>query len=740
MIWQELKRKIWYPIIVFAAFLLAMEVPLLNALERMERFPERYTYDVKFYFANNFLGGENVAVLILTAIAAAVCAFAGYAYLHSRTQLDLLHSMPVKREVLFLAKYISGFLSFLIPFLLHLILCILLAVSKGAFSSHGLVNALGFLGLQSLCFLLMYSFCIFVLCLTGNMIISVLGTGVLIGYSSILSVLRTELFDRFFDTFYKFDGEIWAFSPLGMMIKLVSYAMEYRQGNVGFSYRSMLLYSLVILLAVLVFTALGLVLYRIRATEAAGKPIAFRMAEPVIKTMVVLPVSLFCGLFLWDFSSSEAFGWFIFGNLFGFLVCSLMMEMIFRLDVRGAFRHWKQLIFNGVCLILIVVIFKYDVLGYNRFVPGEQELAGCAVSINGLLEVDSQNYEERYGYRYLSAQDYRFEHMNILENPSAMALAEKAAENGLNEMDYREYENFEALPQYQQDRITAELKHQHENYRLVTFQYTKKNGKNIYRRYMIDVSDEETLSLLADIFNDEAYKLGAFPLLNEGWKKEYAGVECESNDFNKLIALSPKRQNELFQAYQKDMKNLTLDDVMHVIPLGNMTLRFSSAARGGGYAGGEGGYKIYPQFTSTIALLKEYGFDFTKKLAPEQMKLVTVERYYGELAKEYYDNAAEEIATEVPAATAEVESNIVLEYTDEESKEAIHQAVINEDIMGGVYAWLKPDTMNDSIRIYYDDDGVEMSNSYRFYRLGDNKTPDFIEEDFQRAYDERVKQ
>ena len=433
LIWQDFKKRIWCPIIIFIVFLLSMEVPLLNSLDYMKRYPSNYSYDMKHYIANEFFSPDmNVIILFMTGIVAAVCAFSGYAYLHSRKQLDTFHSMPVKREVLFFARYLSGIFMFIIPFTLHILFCLFISLSNSAFSRHGLVNAIGFLGIQIVCFLLIYSLCIFVICLTGNMIISILGSCVLVGYSTILSAIKEALYETFFHTYVSSYGEqLWAFSPIGMLIKLYSKSYEYREQNIGFSYRSIIPYSCVILIAILVFTVISVLVYRKRATEAAGKPIAFGITEPFIKSIVVLPVSVLCGFFIRAMADSESFGWFVFGVIFGFLVFSLVMEVIFRLDIRCALYHWKQMIFNGVCLALIILIFKNDVLGYNTYVPKEQELDGCAVSINGLMTIYLEERTARNGYSYYDGTRYRFEHMNIIDNPSAMELARKAASDGL---------------------------------------------------------------------------------------------------------------------------------------------------------------------------------------------------------------------------------------------------------------------------------------------------------------------
>lgn len=714
LIWQDFKKRIWCPILIFLAYFLGMEMRLLNYLDRFKRYPSNYDYTVRHYLANEFFSpAQNYTVTYLTMIVGVVCALSGYAYLHSRKQLDTYHSMPVKREKLFFARYVSGFLMFLLPVIVHSCICLLLGAAKDAFSGHGVVNAVGYFGVQILCFLLLYSITIVAVCLTGNMIISILGCCVLAGYSSIVTFLREILYDNFFHTYLSsYKEQVWAFSPIGMILRLHEYAEEYHKANSGFSYRCLISYSAVILLAVLVFTILGVWLYKKRATEAAGRPIAFGITEPFIKTIVVIPSSIFCGLFISEIIDYNSFGWLVFGIIFGFLVVSLVMEIIFRLDIKCAFRHWKQVVFNGACLILIVVIFKYDVLGYNTYVPTEKELNSCAVSVSGLMNINMEERNGRYGYyKHINAMDYRFEHMNVLDNPSVMDLARKAASENLQYVQFDYYEGIEASPEYQ------EIQKREDNYREIAFQYTKMNGKKVYRQYVIDISDEETLNLLAEIFADSDYKLGAFPILTNGWKKEYSQVNCESNDFSGTVKLSPERQSKLLEVYQSELLDLTLDEVMNEMPLGNLIFQIKENEK---YSSYEEGYKIYPSFVATIGLLKEYGFDFNEELTVEQAKEIRVSRYCEDAV--LFENMKDEAV----AAQKTYSNEAVIEYTDEESKAAILDSAINRELLNGISYYFDIDESEEDVTVYYEMDGVEES---RYYCFSKENKPDFIDAD-----------
>lgn len=721
LIWQDFKKRIWCPILIFLAYFLAMELRLLNYLDHMERYPSNYEYTMKHFLANEFFApSQNYMVTYLTIVVGVVCALSGYAYLHSRKQLDTYHSMPVKREILFAARYVSGFLMFVLPMLIHTSICLVLGATNGACSGHGVINAIAYLGVQILYFFLLYAITIIAVCLTGNMIISVLGCCVLSGYSVILSFLREALYDRFFHTYLgSYTESILAFSPIGMIVRMQEYAEEYSGQNAGFSYRCLIPYALVIILAVVIFTLIAIVLYKKRATEAAGRPIAFAITEPFIKAMVVIPVSVFSGMLIQEFTNNNSFGWFVFGTAFGFMVIALVMEVIFRLDIKCAFYHWKQLVFNGACLSLLVVVFKYDVLGYNTYVPSDKELSGCAVSIGGMMNI---SLEERVGnrYQYTSALDYRFEHMNVVDNPSAMALARKAATDNLELLQIEYYEGIEETSEYK------EIQEKEASYREIAFQYTKNNGKKIYRKYLIDIADKETLQLLGEVFADTDYKLGAFPILTNGWKKEYAAIVCESNDFTETVRLSAERQAKLFEVYQSELLDLTLEEVMNDIPLGNLTFRLKGFETND-YFGDEEGYKIYPSFVATVELLKEYGFDFTKEFTAEQVKEIRVSKYCDDEELFGTEAIAEQVVREPYNNEAQ------MEYTDTESKTEILKYAINRELTSGVSTYLDIEEALEDVVVYYDRDGIEES---RYYCFDKENKPAFIDTDMEKQIEE----
>lgn len=714
---QDFQRRIWCPVLIFIAYFLGMEVRLLMETEKYLKNTDRYFtdenfYDIITYVKLFFFGREAWLVSIVTCAVALLCGISGYAYLHSRTQIDMYHSLPVSRTQLFWSKYLSGILQFFLPFGIHTLICAGIAASRDGFVIETVPYMLSYVVLQLVVFVLVYGATVLAVVLTGNMIVSILGAGVFVSYSAIISMLAYLLSERFFQTYVTFgnrlgawsDERVWCFSPLSMLLKLFVRPYNTTMEAAQAFYRYDTSYVWVLAAAAVVYSLAAYFVSLKRASEAAGKSIAFRVTEPVIKTMIVIPFSFFAALFFSTISPDDASdGWFLFGLVFSFVLLSVFMEIIFRLDIRGAWMHKKQFLFNAACTALIFIVLRYDVTGYDTYVPSDAQLQSCAVSIEELMPLVQNVRVSPFGFHHLRSNEYRMANMQLQGNPSVMELARKAAKQQLV------YCYFDAYEELRENPENIEIIKRQEHYQLVSFGYHLRNGKTIYRRYYIDTADADTMRLLSDIFEDCAYKTGSTPLFNDNWDIAFDAVRCESNFKFKELGLTPDTQARLVETYQKEYMALTLDDIIHVIPVG--TLDFVTKHENG-RTSYSGKMIVYPQFVETIALLKEYGFDMEEKLTADDVKEIQVEKVY-----DASDYLSEDTAYQVTTSEAET-----VEYTDKEQIQQILDSVINSSYLWEISSFADYiDNQYDIRVIYHVEDGV--SSYYRFVR---GQIPDFV--------------
>lgn len=704
LIKQDFKRRIWYPILAFITYFLFLEVILLLKLERLIRFPKAYSYDAITYVKDYFFGENAAKIAIIVCISAFLCGISNYAYLHSKIQIDTYHSLPVSRTQLFWSKYLTGILQFLLPFVIHVFICAGLAAGRDAFCTETVFSMLSYIGILLIVFILAYSAAVIAVELTGNIIISILGTVVLFSYSMIIAVLMHLLSERFYDTYIVYGSQenivndkVWCFSPLSMIWQLFCNPDPSAAEGV-FRYNTSYLWILII--GAVFYSLAAYFIYLKRASESAGKSIAFGALEPVIKTICVIPASLFVAIFFGELSTnSNNEKWFLFGLVFGFTLLCILLEIIFRMDLRGAFMHKKQFLFNAACTALIFTVFRNDVLGYDTYVPADTQLHSCAVSISYLFPLS-----QRIGYSngdstYLSASEYRMKNMEIQGNPSVMELARKAAKEGLTYQKFDYYDGIEETPEY------IEAAERQSSYRTISFGYKLLNGKILYREYIIDIAKEDTLELLAEIFNDYDYKLGATPLFQDGWNTSFNILKCESNYKEKELALTPEKQAKLLETYQKEYMKLTLDTVMNTIPTGLITFESRTKQNTYYYENYTDEMFVYPQFTETIALIKEYGFDMEEKLTPDEIEYIIV-------IGPHIDSQKMDVSVDESQKT---------KYTDKEQIQQILDNIINDDFFWQTAQYANYYNKKYTINVRAVEDGS--SFQYKFIK---DQIPDFI--------------
>lgn len=682
LIKQDLKRRIWCPILIFVACFLSLEVRMLMSMEEFVRYPNRHSYSLTLYIREYFFGREALIMSIVVCMAAFLCGLSGYAYLHSKVQIDLYHSLPVSRARFFWARYVSGVMQFCIPFVLNVMICTGIAAGRKVVTAETVLAIISFIGIQMTIFVLAYSVAVIAAGLTGNMIIGILGTGVLFLYSTVLGLLKYLMAARFYDTYkvyenrgnFIFDGSIWSFSPLSMIIKFFSSPTNTTMAEAQKFFTYDTSYVGVLLIAAVLYSLAAYLIFMKRASEAAGRPIAFRIAEPVIKTMVVLPFSFLSGFFFCAMSSrSDADTWFVFGVIFGFTVLCILMEIIYRLSLRGALMHKKQFLFNAVCTALVFVVFRYDVTGYDTYVPADSQLQSCAVSISDLIPLGQEIRVNEFGMHYLSPGEYRMANMELQGNPSVMELARKAAKEQLAFRYFDYYEGIEESPEY------METLERQDNYRWIDFGYKLSNGKTLYRTYVIDIADPDTLRLLSEIFEDYNYKLASTPLFNDSWNLTFDAVRCESNFRSEDITLTPQMQSELIGVYQKEYMKLTLDTIINTPPVGSVDFLFRDKNEEMLYTSYSGKMYVYPQFTETLALIKEYGIDMQERLNAEDVAVIRVKKqnlysnsYYHRVYYGTYERR-NEMYTSV--------ENDAVEYTDQEQIQEILDNIVSDSFI-----------------------------------------------------------
>ncbi|MBD9077305.1 MAG: ABC transporter permease, partial [Clostridium sp.] len=541
---EDIKRRIWVLALMFLVFFFALPVKLALVMENARRMefrayndyepiekllPEHFTakqYEMMTAFLKREVVLDEISygnglMVFLFLMAAVVVGVTAFSYLHNKKKVDFYHSIPVRREVLFAVQYGDGIL---IPAAAYLFGCLLFTAVAAAYGvpvSEFFGSMAAAFGMNLLYYSLVYGTVTVAMMMTGNIVIGLLGTAVFFGFVPLAAGLLGAFADQFFVTsageFWYADSSpyLWAMqnlSPVGAYIwsaASVSDADGIKMAEV--------LKAAACMMAV---TALSLELYRLRPSEAAGKAMAFSKSKAPVRILLVLLGGMAGGWFFWTLQSQVKWG--LFGTAAGILLVHCMVEIIYHFDFKKLFSHKMQL---ALCLgagMLFFCSFRYDWYGYDSYVPSQEEIASASVDLSidysfaaNMPRVMRQGDTRRLIYE--SAGDFIKEKMELTDFESVIALAEAASREAAG---YREEKLNRWEAQISLNEVSMSVNHysskdasaisviggadgptsvfvagkeEEEAYdryfSQILIRYRLKNGRQVSRRYHMDLED-----------------------------------------------------------------------------------------------------------------------------------------------------------------------------------------------------------------------------------------------------------
>ena len=329
------------------------------------------------------------AVPIVSIAYAILCAMAVWSYLYHPRSVSMMHSLPIRREGLFLTNLLSGLAMMAIPYLVAGGLGTLLFACCGGFDAWGtLVTVLAVIA-QSVTFFGLATFCAF---LTGN-IFALPVLYFLLNFLAPLGDWLCNLFARgfLFGFTADYSGTVDFLCPMVYLTQRLYVNSEYetvRDSALEYQNRltSVTLENAWLIAAYaaagLVFLALAYLLYRRRESERAGDVVAVRVFRPVFRFGVAALSALLGGrllyALLWEsFQAGDTFTpvplaiCLIVAGLIGYYAASMLLAKSLRV-FRGS-------AVGALCLVAACAAFcagmRYDLFGIERRIPDQNEIA-----------------------------------------------------------------------------------------------------------------------------------------------------------------------------------------------------------------------------------------------------------------------------------------------------------------------------------------------------------------------------
>lgn len=685
------RRRVWLFVIMFLAFFFSQPVFLAMSLSMEKMY---YTYNnmgahLGRVFANQI--GLNAGMGFLIPILAVFSAVQGFSYMYQRKKLDMYMSVPVSKESRFAAIYVNGILAYLVSYVCNVLLSFLVAQTMGAEIFRAFGEAAAAMIGNTVLYLAVYHIAILAVMLTGNLIVTLMGTAVLLFYDGVIYLLIGGYMETFFSSFYYRTTEKMSeflISPIIRFVMLINNTFDF--GNNFDYYRRTIHWDSfagsLVPIVIVAAAALGLAYfcYIKKPAEACGKSMAFPVTKPFIKVCITIPAGLAGGVIFFYLSGESDF-FLIFGLLAGTLLCHSVVEVIYDFDIRSVKNGWKPLIVSAAGVVAVFCFFAFDMIGYDSYVPGPEQVDHVALRF---VDVYNNYYDEDLDT--IGAEQYIFDNMQITE---AQPLLELAA------------------------RRMGQVPDKDTPARYCTVQYTLKSGRKVYRNF--PVFYREDAALLDQIMVDGAYQKGSSAVYNEPLLAlgDRLNIFYDGGSGRKEVEEFSVAQ--LQEAYRKDLADFTFTDRMEELVQGKLELE---CVTDGVYI--HTSLPVYPSFENTLALIRTAGMYAEDYLDLDNVEQIIVtnnnseayDRYRRENDYDDYDMAYSYADYTVEAA-----------FDDPQEMREIADAVYPDSFTD---YWMPEDVLDNDyyVTVIFKKEQEKTDNYSGSYRMVADRIPDFVKE------------
>ncbi len=689
------KRRVWVWIVAVLSQLLAYGGMMMIYLSRIRSFQADGSYRTAAQFqaamyqaAKDALAfSDNLYGVVL--VLAAVIGMQGFSYLYDRRKVDMYHSVPVSKDKRFAVVYLNGIVIYLAANLSGMILGALIAAAQGAVNMDVVANAgLAFVWHLFL-FLAAYHMMMLAVMLTGNRFVTVCVFLAFMLYDLCLwgqiGTLKRIFFETYSEYYLSTDPKLSVLYDCMTNIWDIKNAKDAAAAAVI----AMPIVAKWILIAV-VFLLLAYFAYKKRPSEAAGRAMAFPITEPVFKVAVAIPVAFMVGGIVYDTSYQNEMLQ-VAGMLAGGLLFCAAAEVLFDFDIRSLFKHLPS---SGIALVGILAIFsvfKWDVFGYDSYIPVQNKIESIAISADGYYD----NYWDK-NREYIDKNEFEKDNMFLTDAAPVLKLAEAAQGADPEEM---------------------------EDCRYVQILYRLTSGRQKARSIRVDYDDPGTEELLNQIFCTDAFKKGTFQGITDETACEDVTRITYTNGPARTV-IPAEEAAGLREAWIKDMEQFDFTLVRHNRPCGSLSFEYKNY--------NQRQWFVYDSFENTIAALKKLQAYYPMELDAADIESVTVTCFHNELTEQ--ENAED----------AEIEARAVAEtwdgdYTDYTVSETFYEEEQIAQILPNIYCtWIdapwsryKDLDENYSIEVVFKRDTAYpyQRDSYYFgYSFYAGQVPEFVAE------------
>ncbi|MCR5604437.1 MAG: DUF6449 domain-containing protein [Lachnospiraceae bacterium] len=620
------KRRLWQWCVSLFLFILCNTVIFLVLIMSMDearyvadfgsRAEEMMMRDARGY-AVSMLGASGFRI-VMTTIMAVLAAFGGYSYLNDRIKLDFYGSVPQKKSNRFSTIWISGLLIYSGPYIFSTLLGFAILNATGYGAVYTMEEALIAFCQLLLYFLGVYHLYMLAMMLTGTAFAGGCAFLVLSLYEPAVRALISMLKSAFYRYSYILDSfYIPVVSPYGLLINILN------PRSYG---RSPALYAGALAVFDLAVFILVFILYMNRKSEAAGKTLAFKSTAVPLKLLIGIPVVTFTGITVAEVLDRSReltvsdMGLIIFVCIIASIVTCVIIQGIFELDIKAAFKRKGQWFVCALAGLFIFFGYKYDLLNIDRYVPAAGNVESVVFIPNGYEDLYTWMDDE---HDNMSAEEFGLTHMFITDVQDVCDLHRLSVAK-YDELvkvidDYR-YE-------YDEDR----------RFSAATVIYRMKNGCLVPRTVYVPVRDNNAMYLLDKIMTGNDFVKGYYPLLSVDTDR--AIDETPFNELNATYSdglhtqvLTGEELKELVDMYKKDLMAFNYNERLEELPVGYLDFCLSGGRNLSRtyYGSSCMSITIYSGMKNCISYLHDKEYDFADCHLEEEAAQIIITNYHNE--------------------------------------------------------------------------------------------------------------
>lgn len=336
--------------------------------------------DTPLEITDMYYAALQAVVPIVCLLYGLLCALAVWSYLYGARSVGGVHTLPIRREGLFVTNLLSGYAMVLIPFAVTGGLCILVTAAFGLFEPAGvLVTVLGVLG-ESFFYFSSATLAAFI---TGNVFAMPALYLLLHFLEAILDLLLSNFARGFifgFSTDYT--GFLEFLSPTVYLMRNVDVDTQYREitNYAGMHIRNELVsvrlenpwLIAVYALAGAVLLVFAFALYRRRQSERAGEVVAAGWMRPFFRYGLAGLAALLGGQLIYALFWEDAYFkvaplavCMLVAGAIGYYAASMLLQKTLRV-FRG---NWRGLVLVAAGIVVVCGALKLDVFRVADRVP-----------------------------------------------------------------------------------------------------------------------------------------------------------------------------------------------------------------------------------------------------------------------------------------------------------------------------------------------------------------------------------